>query len=335
MQISKNILSELQELSPLLAAQERVNVFTVPHGYFDVLSDDILATLGENVPGPVTGMADVPAGYFDHLADSILSKIKAQQNTDTPELRTLSPMLYSIQGEQVFEVPAGYFDTFATGMLQRVKALQKQVDATDELKELSPVLHSLQGRNVFEVPHNYFQQFSANTLHKVTGSRKETVAEELKIVSPVLFGIQNKNVYEVPEGYFENLPGEVLNKVEPQQAKVITMPKRRTSMFRYAAAAVFTGVIAFGVFKFTDHSKTATDPELTAALTIVKNKTLDQEMNKLSDTDILAYLQSNNDNLDVASLVDEKDLPSQADYLEDEKALDKYLNDISVSDLKN
>ena len=37
----------------------------------------------------------------------------------------------------------------------------------------------------------------------------------------------------------------------------------------------------------------------------------------------------------VANSVDENELPSQEDYLLDEKALDKYLSSINVNDLKN
>ena len=39
------ILNELQSLSPTLAGLQGLNVYTVPNGYFDVLSEDILHTI--------------------------------------------------------------------------------------------------------------------------------------------------------------------------------------------------------------------------------------------------------------------------------------------------
>ena len=42
MENRNDILNELKELSPTLAAIEKVNVFTVPDGYFERVSADIL-----------------------------------------------------------------------------------------------------------------------------------------------------------------------------------------------------------------------------------------------------------------------------------------------------
>jgi hypothetical protein len=300
MQSNTDILNELKELSPVLAGLEKVNVFTVPSGYFDVLSNDILASLNEQFPGNFQASAintdEIPEGYFDTLADSILHKIKMQAKEETAagELRALSPMLYSIQGE-----------------------------------------------NVFEVPYNYFNNLPATTLSRINNA---TVTDELKILSPVLFGIQNKNVFEVPQGYFETLAGEIKSKVQPQQAKVISMPKRSTAFFKYAAAAVFAGLITFGIFKFTDRtSVTATefasaDPIVQSGWDINQQKTFDQELAKVTDADIINYLKENGESLDIAAVtnnIDEKELPTQDDYLLDEKALDKYLDGVTVGDLKN
>lgn len=294
MQTSNDISNELKELSPFMAGLEKVNPFTVPKGYFDVLSDDIFVALKEEYPGSIRihtiPEAEVPQGYFENLADNILSKIKVQENTETAasELRALSPMLYSIQGD-----------------------------------------------NVFEVPHNYFHHLPAVTMHRIN---KETVADELKILSPVLFGIQNKNVFEVPQGYFESFADNMMAKVQPQETKVISMGRRSSSFMKYAVAAVFTGIMALGVLKFTDGTTTTSDPALKEGLQIAASKTFDEELDKLTDADIVNYLQANGESLDVATLannIDEKDLPAQGDYLMDEKTLDNYLNGITENDLKN
>jgi hypothetical protein len=112
-----DILQELQELNSLLTGMDRVNVFTVPEGYFETVSAIILfnnkVDLGQAVPN----------GYFENLADNILNKIKAQQLEETAadELRQLSPMLYSIQDSNVFEVPAGYFNSVADAVTAKLK----------------------------------------------------------------------------------------------------------------------------------------------------------------------------------------------------------------------
>ena len=242
-----DILNELKELSPTIAAIKKVNVFTVPEGYFEYLGADILMGIEtENGSGnTASSVDDVPAGYFDTLAGSILAKIKTQQADDAAtEIRALSPMLYSIQNEHVFEVPTGYFDTLG-----------------------------------------------------------ETV----------------------------------LNTVNPQ-VKVVSMKRHTTAFFKYAVAAAFTGVMALGVFKFTGNSTEKI--ELPAYVKIGMNdiKDVDQELAKIADDDIVKYLEANGTDVKtamVAGSIDENELPSQEDYLLDEKALDKYLNTINIDNLKN
>jgi len=287
-----DILNELQELSPTLAAIEKVNVFTVPEGYFEYLEADVLMRIEKE--NGLTGHAekDVPAGYFDGLATSILAKIKAKESEEenkVEETGILSPQLSAIQHTQTFEVPAGYFDTLADSILARIKT----ADAED-------------------------------------------AATEIRVLSPMLYSIQNENVFRIPAGYFEGLSETVLNKVKPA-AKVVTMKSRTATFFKYAVAAVFTGVMALGVFKFTGNS---TKNELPDYVKIGMNdiKDVDQELAKISEADIIKYLEANDTDVKaaiVANSVDKNELPTEEDYLFDEKALDKYLNSINIDELKN
>ena len=245
-----DILNELKELSPALAALQNVHVFTVPDGYFEYLSTDILLGI-ENAHGSATLSSseigrDIPVGYFDSLAGSILNKIKAQDVEDAAaEIRTLSPMLYSIQ---------------------------------------------------------------------------------------------NENVFEVPQGYFKNLTESVVNKVNPQP-KVISLQRRSSTFLKYAVAAAFTGMMALGVFKFTNKTDvdfTITLPEyVTAGL---KVNDVDSELAKIADADIVKFLEADGTDIKaavVANSIDKNELPSEEDYLMDEKALDKYLNSINIDNSKN
>ena len=287
-----DILKELKELSPVIAGMEKVNVFTVPSGYFERLGDDILVTINEgrsNLLSNITtpSSIQVPEGYFESLADNILNKIKEQES------------------------------------------------ALEELCSLSPMLHSIQNENVFTVPQDYFELLSGAVLNKIKTA--ETPAEELGSLSPMLYSIQNENVFTVPKGYFENLPNEILNTVAPQQAKVVTIQKRTVTFFKYAVAAVFTGAMVLGVFKFTQN-KNSIDPIIANGTQIAKENKFDEELAKINDVDIIKYLENNNEDVDaalVANTVDENELPSREDYLNDDKALDKYLDNIDLNDLKN
>jgi hypothetical protein len=248
METKVEILNELKELSPLLAGMDKINVFTVPAGYFENLGNDILTGLTSEKGVIINGLpdsfsVDIPQGYFDTLAGDVLNKIKAQDASG--ELRTLSPLLYSIQHENVFEVPAGYFDSLADAVFAKVR-------------------------------------------------------------SP--------------------------------QAKVVSMNRRSAGFMKYAVAAAFTGVMALGVFTFTDHKKNTIDAVVEQGKQIARENKFDEELSKVSDEEIVKYLEANGSDVKtalVATSVDENELPSQEDYLMDDKTLDKYLNSINVNDLKN
>jgi major membrane immunogen (membrane-anchored lipoprotein) len=241
-----DILNELQVLSPTLAGLPKVNVYTVPLGYFDVLSDDILATLNIEQSSFLSNtkiqIGDVPVGYFDNLADNILAKIKQQQvDNASEELRSLSPMLYSVQ---------------------------------------------------------------------------------------------NENVYTVPANYFENISDTVLEKVQPQQAKVITMRKRNFTFIKYAVAAVFTGIIAFSAFKFAGNSNTIDEPTA-KGLAIAKEGKFDTELDKISDEEIVKYIQSDGTDIDDALLAAVVDENTAVDNTKEDKTVDSYLDNLNLDDLKN
>lgn len=273
-----NILNELREISPLLAGMDKVNVFTVPAGYFEGLADTLQLLVKEENSTVLNGISkqnqDVPAGYFDSLADTILSKIKA-----------------------------------------------------GEAKEEFPLLNSITRENVYTVPQGYFESLAGNSLNSI--KTQEATAY------PILNSISKANVYTVPEGYFETLSTEILSKTSQPKAKVVGMPKR-TGWFKYAAAAVFTGVVMFGAYKFAGEREKTVLPESVIAGTQIKN--IEAELEKVTDEDIIKYLQAEGSDVEaalVANTIDEKELPSQEDYLMDEKALDNFLDNVDLKDFKN
>ena len=122
MQTNKEILNELREISPILAEIPKVNIQTVPAGYFDNLEVRICINsllhqnetreyFKEEKPG-------VPPGYFENLSDSILSKIKEKESTESEEV---FPLLDSLKNKNVFKVPEGYFDNLSECVIERAR----------------------------------------------------------------------------------------------------------------------------------------------------------------------------------------------------------------------
>jgi hypothetical protein len=165
METKNEILQELASFSPLIAAMDKVNVYTVPQGYFDSISFTVLACLPhqQDLPPITANLKDaaVPEGYFNQLAGSIIDKIKADQSAKE-EIQSLSPMLSDLQHKQVFELPTGYFDQLPSAIFDSAQ----NSSSKDELKIMSPVLYGIQSKNIFEVPADYFAGLSNSILQK-------------------------------------------------------------------------------------------------------------------------------------------------------------------------
>lgn len=260
--------NELKELSPMLGGMEKVNVFTVPAGYFERVGEDILLTVNEETGTLLNSISNqietkVPPGYFDSLAEIILSKIKS-----------------------------------------------KEANSLNAINENQSSLLS----SPFPPP-----------LEEI---------EEAKL-SPTLFSIQNKNVFTVPYGYFEALPENILSLIKPRQVKVVNMGNRN-NWFKYAAAAAFVGIVMFTAFKFMGNNNKVELPQYVKEGMKINN--VDDELAKITDEDIIKYLQADSIDVDaalVANTIDENELPAPDDYFTDDKTLDYYLDNIDINDLKN
>lgn len=119
----KDILKEIESISPLLAQLQGKNVFTIPDGYFETVSDNVLDAVfteklraGERNKG--RGFS-VPEGYFENLSSQILQKIENKTAGDASEEtpRTVS----RIGNSNIFTVPEGYFENFSSVILSKIK----------------------------------------------------------------------------------------------------------------------------------------------------------------------------------------------------------------------
>jgi hypothetical protein len=265
----------------------------------------------------------VPADYFERLPLQVLALVK-----NTPgETAALS----SLPRANVFEAPHGYFDNFPGLMVSRIRAMESDSPG-DELKELSPLLSGI-GKNVpFTLPEGYFQDLSQDVVAGVKAI--EFVQQELEIVSPLLVQAKGRQVYQAPPGYFEKLPEIILKKVRKNAVKrVISIPSMK-NVYRYAAAAVLTGMLAIGAWLFFNNgTSVGPDNEMTSA----NNQGIVSPavMEKLSDEEIIRYLDKNEvyipENYSMAA-TDMKvdDLKELLTDFSDEE-LQQYLDNHSVS----
>lgn len=120
METSTDIYDELNNISSVLASIEKKNIFSVPEGYFEILSIKLLKHVNGGSAQLETIRLSVPDGYFENLSSSVLSQIKSLNKGASQELREMSPMLYSIQNENVFDVPNGYFKHLQDEILKKI-----------------------------------------------------------------------------------------------------------------------------------------------------------------------------------------------------------------------
>lgn len=235
------------------------------------------------------------------------------------ELNGISPAVAAVPYVNVFRVHPGYFAGIGAELKARIAADQAYAS-----KDVS-------------VPEGYFDGLAANILQKIRSEENMSVAQEMKELSPVISAIGNANIFTVPQGYFEQLSFTA----EVKTAKVIKMNPLR-SVFKYAAAAVVTGLLGISVINLTDNdtavvtnpviqtaSVAKTENIMRTANDIILKGSFENEFNTISDKDIEQYLTQSGQDVNaalVASSAYDGALPEATDYLLDENTLDDYLN---------
>lgn len=184
----------------------------------------------------------------------------AQNNNILQELNELNSSLGSQAIAHPYQVPGGYFEGFAEAILIRIKALEAG-SVTEELSILAPGMTGLPKTMPYTVPAGYFEHLEGALLAMVRA--EASPAEELAGLSPLLSGLKKQNPFTVPAGYFDQAAAIPQEKKE---AVVVSFTKH--NWFRYAAAAVVTGIILLaGLFYFNKGSKPATGEQVIAKTT--------------------------------------------------------------------
>jgi hypothetical protein len=175
------------------------------------------------------------------------------------ELNELESSLASLSGADIYQVPPGYFESFASQVLDVIKGVE--------------FIGSLPQQNPYQTPLGYFDGLAENIMENIRNHADyQTSLEELGSISPLLNSLKKVPVYSVPEGYFENFRPAVAAK---PVAKVVSISSRK--WFKYAAAAVITGIVVLGSVLFIN-SREKIDPRKNPSAWVEKNmKKVDKE----------------------------------------------------------
>lgn len=299
MENARDISEELKLLSPLVSSINRNTPFVLPVGYFNDLSDRVLAAIAasgssDSTSAPSDLLAKigkqlpfaVPSDYFETFAQKCLDHIKASDAN---------------------KIPSGNMPATNTPTDSELAEGNEEMSAEKELEQLSSLLSGIRKSSPFRTPETYFTDLSTNVISGVRAI--EFVNDELENFSPLLTermnDLKNRPTYQAPSDYFENLAAQVLSKARQSSAlpessdisaasdisassgktaKIMAMPAKRT-WWKYAAAAMTAGLIlSAGWFSLNRPAKTSSNnPDI-----LLKN------LSKVSDQDIQNYLDNHN-----------------------------------------
>jgi hypothetical protein len=256
-----------------------------------------------------------------------------RSNNILQELKEIGTTLVNSEIPAVYTVPKGYFEAFPQLILMRVKALNANTPS-EELGYLSPGLSQFSKQMPYSVPEGYFEGLE-DRLRRVVFNQGnqdqefESAQAEIKSLSPFLSGLNRQMPFSVPQGYFEHLSSTMEEKAGGVEtgAKVVSIHRgkfvsiRNRKWFRFAAAAMITGIIALaGFLYFNNQSKT--DPVRSLAKL---EKKVDKEIKNTSDQDLSDFVQQ----FSIAGLNGEEKV-----YNDPKTEPKEFLKDVPESELK-
>jgi len=223
------------------------------------------------------------------------------------ELNDLQSSLAKKTLQNPYSVPEGYFEGFAGHVLNL-------------LRDDESWLNGLSKDTPYQVPVDYFDGLEEKIMEMIRNHPDyQTSEEELESISPLLSSLNKRPVYSVPGGYFENF--NVAAADNNTGGKVIGISSRK--WFRYAAAAVFTGVIALAAFLF--YNNNTKDAGNAANRTLAK---FEKEVKKIDDVKRTETLIDFMD----AGLNQEELATNQKAMKTDD--VQKLLQDVSIDELR-
>jgi hypothetical protein len=290
MENRQTIQEELAEISSVVAAIDRAEVYTVPGGYFDGLAFAVLLKMALDekagtdpvVPGNGVHPYQVPQGYFNGFAAVVMQRIREEAAAEAALEDPVSPLLASIGRKHPYTPPPGYFDELSLNVMTGAQALDM---VNEQLENLSPAIRSVQQKNPYSVPDGYFEQLPAAILLKAASSP----------TTPVL-----------------------------------SLAPRKTNLRKYAVAAAVAGVIALSGYLFSGSktgASLATANRNTLIDTAALAKIPDPEIENFLHINTIALAEIASDSLSTAKLAghiadDPKDLLADIS----DEALESYID---------
>ncbi|MFZ4770485.1 MAG: hypothetical protein ACOYLO_09925, partial [Ferruginibacter sp.] len=217
---------------------------------------------------------NVPDDYFNNLSQQVLLLKNTADN---------DPAVTAA-------VPESYFNNLAETIIGRIKR-EAEVENKVEQENLTSILAAIGNNNIYSIPQGYFDHLSDNINAKILNQSANTFSETHNI-SELVASIGNRNIYSVPQDYFETLKVALNN---TKTAKVVSI-KSRFATFKYAVAAVVTGIIGLSVFFVLNNTPVKPSAETAAVMIeaneIIKTNSFDKELASISDDAIVAFLES-------------------------------------------
>ncbi|HEY0272063.1 MAG TPA: hypothetical protein VGC22_02710 [Chitinophaga sp.] len=235
------------------------------------------------------------------------------------EWAQIAPGLH-LPDEAPFRVPEGYFTALPEQVMQRIR--------NGEDAEVAAILDGLPKTSPLDRPDpSYFSQLSSQVMQRIHLEDASAALEEAREIDQLLAGLPKEHPFTpAPPAYFTTLGGQVLDRIRQAEgpAKVVALPARR-GWVKWAAAACSIGVLATaGAFFFRNHTLS-----------------LDAQLSKISDQELVDYLQTHTDEFDndaiyasigtVAPATDKEDAAQIEDISTDD--LNQYIESTKTNDL--
>lgn len=227
------------------------------------------------------------------------------------ELQELNSPLAGQEPGQPYSVPEGYFDGLISQVLNRIRAMEAG-DAREELAQLSPFLSGLSRQMPYTLPAGYFDQLEERMLHATGSTGTVQAAEETNALSPLLGSLKKETPFSVPAGYFDTLASDIAAKEKATEARVVSLG--RPGWFRYAAAAVVTGVVFMAGFFILNKGADKTQEGSQVLAKIYRDI---KPLNETQKEDLIDFLNAGMDGTETAQVNPENKSKEVKELLED------------------
>lgn len=235
-------------------------------------------------------------------------------NYITEELKNMSPFLKEIIRTEVYSVPSFYFNNLSAAIIDKINLNKERAYFFDS-------------STPYSIPADYFNNLANTILQKVVAREKtlNDVFEEMEAISPILNTISKKMEYNIPINFFDKIP---LASVEPQKQKanVVTF-KRRSKLFKVAAAAIIIPFLAIGLYTLTGKEFMNVRGNNSNAKNRVKNLSKEEIVNYLKRNSLIENASSTSKN----TSVNDNEIKSSLKQISD-KEIQQFLKETGESD---